>query len=258
MYNKNMSPLIIFPFLLGALAAYLVNYLADVLPVSRRLSHPVCQHCQTPYRWMDYFLFRKCPICNQQRTVRALVVQALLIAASLFLWVFPHHGFPFLLEFSLFVYLTLVFVIDLEHRLILHPVSLFGAIFALAVGIYLHSGNSLTNGIITTLVGGAVGFVIMLVFYFVGEWYVRFMSKKRGLDKNEVALGFGDVNLSGIIGLLLGWPGITAGLLFAVLAGGLTSLFLIIRMVLRKKYNAFTAIPYAPFLILGVVILLYL
>jgi leader peptidase (prepilin peptidase)/N-methyltransferase len=98
----------------------------------------------------------------------------------------------------------------------------------------------------------------MLVFYFVGEWYVRFMSKKRGLDKNEVALGFGDVNLSGIIGLLLGWPGITAGLLFAVLAGGLTSLFLIIRMVLRKKYNAFTAIPYAPFLILGVVILLYL
>jgi leader peptidase (prepilin peptidase)/N-methyltransferase len=128
---------------------------------------------------------------------------------------------------------------------------------ALGIGIYLRSGNSLLNSISTTLLGGVAGFAIMLVFYFVGEWYVRYMAKKRGLAPDEVALGFGDVNLSGILGLLLGWPAISAGLLFAVLAGGLISLVIILKMVLTKSYKAFTAIPYAPFLILSAIFLLY-
>ncbi len=137
----------------------------------------------------------------------------MLTVVPVLLWIFPRPGFPFILAFILFIYLCLVFVIDLEHRLILHPVSLFGALLALGIGIYLH-------GVLTTLIGGAVGFGIMLVFYFVGEWYVRYMSKKRGMSTDEVALGFGDVNLSGILGLLLGWPLILVGLLFAVLAVG--------------------------------------
>ncbi len=74
---------------------------------------------------------------------------------------------------------------------------------------------------------------------------------------DEVALGFGDVNLAGILGLLLGWPAIASGLLFAVLAGGLISLFIIVGMLITKKYKAFTAIPYAPFLILSALFLLY-
>jgi len=48
------------------------------------------------------------------------------------------------------------------------------------------------------------------------------------------------------------------GLLFAVLAGGLISLFIILGMLIAKKYRAFTAIPYAPFLILGTVYILYI
>ena len=126
------------------------------------------------------------------------------------------------------------------------------------IGVYLRSGTSLSHGITSTLVGGAVGFGIMLVFYFVGEWYVRYMSRKRGMPADEVALGFGDVNLAGILGLLLGWPGISAGLLFTVLAGGLISLLIIVGMLITKKYKAFTAIPYAPFLILSAFYLLYL
>ena len=114
------------------------------------------------------------------------------------------------------------------------------------------------HGVTSTLIGGAVGFGIMLAFYFVGEWYVRYMSKKRGMAADEVALGFGDVNLAGILGLLLGWPGISAGLLFTVLSGGLISLLIIVAMLIAKKYKAFTAIPYAPFLILSALFLLFL
>jgi leader peptidase (prepilin peptidase)/N-methyltransferase len=242
---------IVIPLLFGWLSGWLVNYLADVLPVTRSFSRPACPHCQAPYRWSNYLLFHNCTTCNTHRKWRPLVIQAVLTVVSILLWVFPRPGFPFVLAFSLFIYLSLVFVIDLEHRLVLHPVSLFGALLALGFGIYLH-------GLPTTLIGGVVGFGIMLFFYFIGELYVRTMSRKRGITTDEVALGFGDVNLSGILGLLLGWPLISAGLLFAVLAGGLVSLFIILRMLNAKKYKAFTAIPYAPFLILSALYLLYI
>ncbi len=93
----------------------------------------------------------------------------------------------------------------------------------------------------------------MLVFYFGGELYIKHMSKKRGLAADEVALGFGDVNLSGILGLLLGWRAIFACLFFAILAGGLVGLVITLGMLIAKKYKAFTAIPYAPFLILSAI-----
>ena len=143
----------------------------------------------------------------------------------------------------------LIAIIDIEHRLILHMTSIAGAIIGLGIGIHLH-------GIIPTLIGGAVGFGVMLAFYFLGEVFVRFMSKRRNETIEEVALGFGDVNLAGITGLLLGWPGIILGLLFTILAGGLISLLIVVIMLVRRQYKAFSAIPYGPFLILSILILL--
>jgi leader peptidase (prepilin peptidase)/N-methyltransferase len=72
-----------------------------------------------------------------------------------------------------------------------------------------------------------------------------------------VALGFGDVNLAGVIGLMLGWPLIVFGLLFAILLGGAFSLLFVVFMMSRKKYEAFSAIPYAPFLVLSVIYVFY-
>ena len=83
------------------------------------------------------------------------------------------------------------------------------------------------------------------------------MARRRGEPIDEVALGFGDVNLSGVLGLMLGWPGITVGLLVAILAGGMVSAFILARMMLRKEYQAYTALPYAPFLILAGAVLLF-
>jgi leader peptidase (prepilin peptidase)/N-methyltransferase len=70
-------------------------------------------------------------------------------------------------------------------------------------------------------------------------------------------LGFGDVNLSGVIGLMLGWPLILFGLLVAILLGGVFSALYVGFMLARKKYQAFSAIPYAPFLILSVIYVFY-
>jgi leader peptidase (prepilin peptidase)/N-methyltransferase len=254
-----MNFTLIIPLLLGWLSGWLVNYLADVLPVTRKFSRPACPQCQATHRWADYLFLRNCTACGKRRAARTLFVQTAMTVAPVLLWIFPRAWLPFPMAFLLLVYLTLVLVIDLEHRLVLHPVSLVGVVLGLGIGIFLHSRHStVTAGILNTLIGGAFGFGVMLVFYFIGKWYVRRMSKQRNLSPDEVALGFGDVNLAGILGLLLGWPRISAGLLFAVFAGGLVSLAIVVRLLVSKKYKAFTTIPYAPFLILSALYLLYL
>ena len=250
---------LIIPLILGWLSGWLVNYLADVLPITRKLGRPTCPHCQAPSRWVDYLSFQKCTACGKRRAIRIPIVQVVMIVASALLWIFPRSWLPFPLAFPLLAYLTLVLVIDLEHRLVLHPISLVGAVIGLGIGIYLHSHHTtVMAGLLNTLIGGAFGFGVMLVLYFIGEWYVRRMSQKRNLSPDEVALGFGDVNLAGILGLLLGWPAISGGLLFAVFAAGLVSLGIVVGMLISKKYKAFTTIPYAPFLILSAIYLLYL
>jgi leader peptidase (prepilin peptidase)/N-methyltransferase len=170
-------------------------------------------------------------------------------AAVFYLWFLPPHQLDFAFAVSLMFYLGLVVVIDLEHRLILHATSVFGALLGLGVGARLH-------GITSTLIGAGVGFAVMLVLFLFGEGFVRYLSRRRGKEINEVALGFGDVSLAGISGLFLGWPGIAFGLILTVLAGGLASLLIIVIMLIRGRYRAFSTIPYGPFLAISVAILL--
>jgi prepilin signal peptidase PulO-like enzyme (type II secretory pathway) len=253
-----MDFMIIIALLIGWLAGWLVNYLADVLPTSRKINRPKCEDCQTPYKWVDYLLFRDCTKCGRNKGLRTPIVQVGMTAALVWIWIFPNRMLPFLLATILLIFLAVVMVIDLKYKLILHPVSIAGAGLGLGIGIFLRGQQSLSFGVTSTLLGGAAGFGIMLIFYFFGELFVKRMAKKRGLSPDEVALGFGDVNLSGILGLLLGWRAIFACLFFAILAGGLVSLVIILKMVISREYKAFTAIPYAPFLILSAIYFLFL
>ncbi len=180
-----------------------------------------------------------------------------MVVGTFWIWFYNDQVLPFPLGMLLLIYLAIVLIIDLEHRVILHPVSIVGAVLGLGIGIYLRSGQSLASGITSTLLGGAVGFGIMLVFYFLGEWFVKRMAKKGSMPADEVALGFGDVNLSGILGLLLGWQFIFYCLFFAILVGGVVSLVIILGMLISKKYKAFTAIPYAPFLIMSAIYFIF-
>jgi len=245
-----MNSTILIPILLGWLAGYLVNYLSDVLPATRSFSQPLCSKCGKPFSWRAWLFLRGCQACGAGRSLRTYIVQLAMLTGSLFVWFAPPARLNFSLALALLTYLGIVFVIDLEHRLILHPVSLAGALLGFGIGVYAH-------GLIPTLLGGAFGFGVMLILYFLGGVFARYMSKRRGEEIDEVALGFGDVNLCGITGLLLGWPVILAGLLFTILAGGVASLLVIFAMLIRKQYQAFTPIPYAPFLILSILFYLF-
>jgi leader peptidase (prepilin peptidase)/N-methyltransferase len=112
-------------------------------------------------------------------------------------------------------------------------------------------------GLVRSLIGGVVGFGIMWLIYLLGVLIIKLVNRRRGPMVNDVAFGFGDVNLSGVLGLMLGWPLIIIGLVIAVLIGGLVSLIYIVVMLVTRKYQAFAALPYGPFLVIGAVLLIY-
>ena len=237
--------------LAGLAGGFLVNYLCDVLPVLRKLVHPQCMHCNHPYGWLDYLLFRRCSQCQGVRKIRAWIIQLGMPLLAVFFLVQPPGKLGTWIGLLVALYLILIMVIDIEHRLVLHPVSLFGIAAGAVLGWQL-------QGLVPMLIGGLFGFCSMMAFYFLGDWYARWIAKRRGYEYEEGALGFGDVMLSAVIGVSTGWPQVVGALLLGILLGGLFSICLIVVQLFRKKYSPLTAIPYAPFLVIACAVFLFI
>jgi leader peptidase (prepilin peptidase)/N-methyltransferase len=241
----------IIPILFGWLCGVLVNYLADVLPLRRRFTKPFCIQCDSTQSWSNYLFWpRRCPVCNHPRSIRVWIVEVIFICASILIVLYPPYRLGYLSGMILLAFFGVVVLIDLEYRLIMHPVSIIGAVFGLIVGI----GRV---GVVNSVIGGIVGFGLMWLLYMLGVLLIKIIDRARGRPVNDVALGFGDVNLSGVLGLMLGWPQIIIGLVVAILIGGVISLLYLILKLITGKYEAFMALPYGPFLVLGAVILIY-
>ncbi|WP_299028887.1 prepilin peptidase [uncultured Thermanaerothrix sp.] len=252
MSGFSLAVTLVAVLLLGYGMGVVVNYFADVLPQTRRLSPVRCLHCQNPYPLLQYILLRPCLECGTRRSLRARVVQGILPLLTLALWVWPPPGrVPISVAWGLLLFFSVVFVIDWEYRVVLYQVSGVGALLGAGIGAWL-------NGWQTTFLGGGLGFGIMLALYYLGELFVRWAAHRRGLETDEVALGFGDVTLSGVLGLMLGWPRIGIGLLFAILLGGIVSGLYLVGLLVSKRYQPFAALPYTPFLLVAAAILMYL
>jgi leader peptidase (prepilin peptidase)/N-methyltransferase len=237
--------------LLGWVSGKLINYLADVLPSTRRINSVLCKYCQKAQPIDTYInLSYRCPSCGAPYPRRTWIIDLCAVFITLWLWLSPPAKLGFWFGWLLCVYLGIVIVVDIEHRLILNPISLIGAFLGAVIGIWRH-------GLWFTFLGGMGGFTMMMALYFFGRLFASWIAKRRGADLTEVALGHGDVNLAGIVGLLLGWPGIVAGLGLTIILGGIGGLIYICWQLLRQKYKAFSAIPYSPFMVLSVVILLF-
>ena len=240
--------------LIGWLAGIFVNYVADFLPRERRLSRPVCLVCETKIPIFRFFIWdRHCPACGHARSKRTWLVEIISVISAIWLWNNPPDSTGFWVGLGLLASFILVVVIDIEHRLILHPVSAIGGILGLGIGSWLH-------GLVRTLLGGLVGFGVMLFFYLLGFLLIRLLSRWRGLtvgDEDGEALGFGDVILGGVLGLVLGWPGVLASIFLTILFAGAASFLYIVLMVVLRRYQSNQTLPYGPFLVMGAAVLIY-
>ncbi len=123
-------------------------------------------------------------------------------------------------------------VIDLEHRLVLNRMLLFGAPLVL-LGNVLIGTPSLTS----TMLGGVAGFGFFLLLALLAPG----------------AMGMGDVKLAGFIGLITGLSGVMAALLLGILAGGVAGII----VLFRNRFRRGNTLAYAPYLVLGTWLFLF-
>ncbi|HSM55506.1 MAG TPA: A24 family peptidase [Candidatus Sulfomarinibacteraceae bacterium] len=226
---------------IGFLAAIIINVLADDLPARERPARPRCVHCGRAYRLAEWSALARrlvgggrCAQCDLATRPRALLVEIVtpLMFAALPLLI----GRPADLIFAaLYVaILILIIVIDIEHRLILHVVTLPSTLLALVGSFFISS-----NAPLYAVAGAAFGFAAFFFLYWLGR---RLFGPG--------ALGFGDVTLSMTMGAMLGFPYIVFALVIGVLLGGLISLALIVtgRLTLRSS------VAYGPFLAMAGII----
>jgi prepilin signal peptidase PulO-like enzyme (type II secretory pathway) len=256
-------------FGVGLAAGVLLNSLADNLPPDENDERhpprrPACRRCGTPFRPAEWLAVAhrlrggRCRQCGARRPGRAALVElaAGLSAAWLWSWAAAAgEALPMLLlRYAAALVLVwsfiLITVIDIEHRLILWnvvwPVALVTALFGLGLP---------GKGLAKTLWGGLAGYGLTLGIFLLAELYSWAMRRLRGQPLEEVAFGGGDVNLAGIVGLAVGWPGVILSLTLAVVAGGLFGLAYIVTQVLRRRYVPHSAMPYGPFLVLGALVI---
>jgi leader peptidase (prepilin peptidase)/N-methyltransferase len=234
----------------GVIVGIAANYLADVLPRNRHLTAPVCLECGSRRSIKEFLTGKSCQACGKKNSTRYWIVICGAMILSVFIGFFPARNLPFLVSEILFLMFLVMIITDVEYRIILEQVSGAGYILAAFSGLYLHGFNK-------TILGGISGFLIFLGLYYLGKIFARRMSRNRETPVDEEALGFGDVNLAGIVGFLTGFPYVLPALLMAVVLGGLVSGGVIIAAVLKKQYEAFQAIPYGPFIIIGGIFILY-
>jgi len=243
---------ILIPLIVGIISGLAINYLADVLPETRRFSQPVCPSCDENYPIRDYISIQKCPTCGNKRTIRTYAVLFAAISFSVLLQFFPLFRLGLWASVPILIYLLTILVIDYEHRLVLFETTLFGLVLCLVYGLILHDFSS-------TLIGGLAGFTIMLLFYLLGKGFSKIIGYVRRKEIDEVAFGFGDVSLGTVLGLLVGWPGILGAIFISMIAFVAFAVLYLIILIFLGKYRAFSnTLPFTFFLVLGAIAVFYI
>ncbi len=243
---------IAYSIIIGWSIGVIINYLSDTLPLYRKLRYPECGYCRAKYSVLNIIFGRKCDYCNNKRSPRFWSVLILLVIASGYvLFVSGGNTSSMLVDIFVISYLALITVIDIEHHLVLNVTMIFGIVLMGATGLFIHGWK-------VSLLGGVIGFGFMLILYLLGQLYGRIISKKRAIEVDDV-LGFGDVSLCGVCGLLLGFPGVVTCIILAIILGGLWSIGTVLLAKIRNESNPLMHyIAYAPFITLSAAILWFL
>ena len=157
------------------------------------------------------------------------------------------NGADFLIVGGAIAVLAAITLIDLDHRLILNETVIFGTVAALVLAPFwteigltrsFLGDETVLASFVNSIVAGTGAFLAFLLV---------FLLFPRGM-------GAGDVKLAGMLGLLVGYPGVVVALWLAVIVGGAVAALL---LTFGRKGRK-DAIPFGPFLALGSTVALFL
>ncbi len=230
--------------ILGLVLGSFLNVCSDRLPGGRSIINPPSNCAACGYRLgvrdlvplFSYLWLRgRCRYCHIPIPRRLPAVElAMGIAFPLLYW---HHGLSLELGFSL-VYvclLTLIFIIDIEHQLILDKVVYPGMGLALAFSFFNPALGAVAGSpVLSSLSGGATGLVIILLPFLIA----------RG------GMGLGDVKMAALVGLVTGFPKVFIALFLSIMVGGLVAVALLTLGIKKRRQP----IPFGPFLAIGTMV----
>lgn len=242
-------------FLLGAAVGSFLNVVADRLPAGKSIISPPshCPNCQRKLSAKDMipifsylWLRRRCRYCGATIPMRLFWVE--LGTAVLFTFLYWHYGLGWELTIvALYCCLFIaLLVIDLEHGIlpnkIVYPgmaialiVAILGSIFGFEPRGVADSGFGL--GVVDAAIGGGIGLGLLLIPALI----------YRG------GMGWGDIKLAGLIGLVTGFPLVFVAMFLAIVSGGLVAgVLLLLKLKGRKE-----AIAFGPFLSLAAMATLF-
>lgn len=258
-----------FSFAMGACIASFLNVCIWRLPRGESVVSPPshCPNCNARIRWYQNIpilswccLRGRCANCHKPISIRYTVVE--LLGAALFLLAYLQWGMPFFLGLEpalglqkltclwavpvfwlVFTGLILGSFIDLAHFYLPDRVTIGGMILGVPLSYLvpeLQGETARLPALCWSLGGLAFGFVFL--------WLIGFVFSK--IVKKE-ALGFGDVKLIGAVGAFFGPWAVLFTIIVSSFVGAVVGMALILRG--KAKLGGFTAVPYGPFLALGVV-----
>lgn len=190
-----------------------------------------CDFCKKPLRWFElipvisFMLQRgRCVRCKKKLSISYPMLE--FVTAALFVLVAAFSPLPFV-DIILFSCLLLLFVTDLKYEL-LPDIWIIGGIIAAAARLFMLYGiTSLLVPYFLSALGAAAFF-----------WSIWAITRAKGM-------GFGDVKLAPLLGLMLGFPLTLIGLFGAFLTGAIVGVILILSGKKRMKSH----VPFGPFLI---------
>ncbi|MFA4837238.1 MAG: prepilin peptidase [Dehalococcoidia bacterium] len=233
-------------FLIGIVFGSFLNVVIDRLPAGQSLLRPPshCPNCGQRLRAIDLiplvsylWLGGRCRYCKARIPRRIFWVE--LATGLIFALLWWRCGLSAELGI-LAVYscvFIVIFVIDLDHTLILNKVVYPASVFALATVPLRSDDITITS----SLIGGGIGIVLLGSVV----WLVPLIISRE-------AMGLGDVKMAGLMGLATGFPVIFVAVFVGIVAGGLIAMGLIVlKLRGRKDY-----IPFGPFLAIGAMVAL--
>jgi prepilin signal peptidase PulO-like enzyme (type II secretory pathway) len=246
-------------FIIGLIIGSFLNVIIYRLRIfDTILGRSNCPHCKSQIRWYDnvpllsfILLGAKCRDCEGKISWQYPMVEFFtgIIFALVGIYFFDANSFMSLWEtvFYLIVLALLIVLLTYDWLYMEVPILIFWIILGiLGVNLvlisYLEMNAGLNIGLISLWDNLIGGFVAWLLFF-----SLVFFSKEKWM-------GWGDVYVGLLAGLILGWPNIFLGLLLSFSMGAVYSGFLI----LRKKGDMKTAVPFVPFLVMGIILTIFI
>ncbi len=239
----------IFIFIIGLCIGSFLNVLAYRIPQKMKPNgRSMCPHCNHELKWYElipvfsYILLKgKCKNCNERISILYPIIEIMTALFYSLLYLTFGFGYEFFLYVFVITIMIIIIRIDYEHKYIPDRLNLSLLIAGVVHIVYL-SINKIES-IFPNIIGFVVGFLLCYIIRLIGS-----------LVYKKEAMGFGDVKLLAVIGLLLGYK----GAIFTFFIGCIIATLIELTLMKLKVKSRDDEIAFGPYLIYASVLFIFI